>query len=109
MNIIRLRHDRELDKDGDGHISVTEFTAGFKGIRDTLLGLTRCKENRRLSCLDIPREETCTGRERKNSRSRLEDERRQREEEEADEKEEVERKVKEVVGGLDESFGSLSW
>ena len=34
---------KELDKDGDGRISVTEFAEGFKSISATLLHLTRKK------------------------------------------------------------------
>ncbi|GAB1598925.1 ras and EF-hand domain-containing protein homolog [Argonauta hians] len=45
----------ELDTDGDGRISVDEFTHGFKEISGTLLQLTR--ERRRKSLADLMEEE----------------------------------------------------
>ena len=36
----------ELDVDGDGEITMAEFSDGFKGIRDSLLAMSCSKENR---------------------------------------------------------------
>lgn len=110
-----ILHFRELDKDGDGKISVVEFTEGFRGIRESLIGLTReQKEKRRLSCSEAPHQEAelCPEPSKRRSRGRRQlweggDHALTAEEEE--QHAEVEAKVRDVIGGLDESFATLSW
>ena len=43
---------QELDKDGDGRISVREFENGFKSIGETLLNLSRKKRRQRLESVE---------------------------------------------------------
>ncbi|ELT94784.1 hypothetical protein CAPTEDRAFT_208368 [Capitella teleta] len=85
----------ELDRDGDGKISVSEFAAGFKEIRDSLLKPAKDSNSPIEKDAKVPR------------RSR--DRRSNWNHEETKQRSTFEAKVKEVVGGLDESFGALSW
>ena len=72
---------QELDKDGDGKISISEFSDGFKGISDTLLAISRARRaSVRLSSSTDPLNN-----------------------------QEKEKDLKEFVGNLDEGFGALTW
>lgn len=110
----------ELDKDGDGRISSSEFSEGFRGIQDNLLGESeKRREKRRLSCLDIPlkTEEDAADPGEGNvqveirarpGRRTLRKKRGSEGLEGTLDEAGIQGKVKEIVGNLDEGFGALS-
>lgn len=83
---------QELDRDGDGEITIAEFSSGFQDIRESL---SRVKKSGDLGA----RARSRAGRGRK---------KREEDEEEDEEVNEEENKAA-FVGSLDDGFAALSW
>jgi hypothetical protein len=87
-----------LDKDGDGQISVSEFAEGFNEIHSTLMNGPAPDA---APTPQSPHEAKVPRRSRERRRAYNDEEKAERAN--------FESRVREVVGGLDESFAELSW
>ena len=90
---------QQLDSDGDGKISIVEFTEGFQAMKEKMLQPTRDRhpQKRRMSCLDLKptQPENLTGVESPTTEEGQRGERR--------------KSLFDMIGNLDEGFTVLSW
>lgn len=94
----------QLDSDGDGRISLTEFCAGFQAMSETMANTREKLNKRRQSLIDISAIPITHPKDMSTSRSRG-----QRSKNEVGCRRQRRKSLFDLIGNLDEAFTTLTW